>query len=859
MSRKTKHLFNQFRPNNYNLSLNINKESLTFTGKVAITGQKVGRPAFRINLHQRDLKITNAKLTKQEKNTNLDIPVSRIYCHKSYDELRIHSNDSIKSGTYTIEIEFSGTISEHMLGIYPSYFTDDDKEQTIIATQFESHYAREVFPCIDEPIAKATFNLTLTTAKGDVVLSNTPIKNQTTDNDQITTTFETTPKMSTYLLAFVTGAMHFVEGKTKSGVSVKSWSAISRPKEHLQYSVDEAVRILDFFADYFGVDYPLAKCDQVALPDFDAGAMENWGLITYREVALLSDPNNPSVSSEQYISLVIAHELSHQWFGNLVTMKWWDDLWLNESFASLMEHIALEAIHPDWHQWENYTATDVLTTTSRDIFLDIQPVGVKVTDPELIDTLFDPGIVYAKGGRLLKMLREYIGEDSFKLGLKNYFKDYAYSNTTRDDLWNSMAKASGKNISALMTPWIEKPGMPVVNVTQTGKQLTINQERFLLDGIDEESTWPIPYLADQPLTNDILTKQKAGNTLLNNQPVILNRFGSGHFFTHYLDEDHRNYLAMQISKRTIPAETRINLLNDSYMLARGGQSSLIDSLNLIKDCSSEDRDDVWTLICRIVASANQLTEGNEQTDANIKNFKTKLASNWYKKLGWEDNPNDDPNAKQLRHTAISMMISGEDNIAVKQAIEIYNQSKDILDINAEMRASILSAVVRHNNSKKDIDDLIKLYPDVSSDLQMDITAGLASTKDADLANKILSQALGENGFVRSQDILRWLGIFLQNRYIRLTAWDFIIKNWPWLEETILKSKSYDYLPTITARFMYSKEWEEKYHQLFEPKLTDKTLEKNIKIGFADISARIQWRERDEQRIINFFKDYSRSL
>ncbi len=858
MSKKTKHLYSQFQPTNYQLNLAIDKEALSFKGKVIITGQKVGRPAQRISLHQRDLKITSAKLIKQEKSANLDIPVTRTYNHKSYDELRIHTKDPIKTGTYTIEVEFSGTITEHMLGIYPSYFTDDEKKQTIITTQFESHYAREVFPCIDEPSAKATFNLTLTTAKGDIVLSNTPIKNQTSDKNQVTTTFETTPKMSTYLLAFVTGSMHFVESKTKTGIAVRSWSATSRPKEQLQYSVNEAVKILDFFTDYFGVNYPLEKCDQVALPDFDAGAMENWGLVTYREVALLSDPDNPSVSSEQYISLVIAHELSHQWFGNLVTMKWWDDLWLNESFASLMEHIALEAIHPEWHQWENYTATDVLTTTSRDIFLDIQPVGVKVTDPELIDTLFDPGIVYAKGGRLLKMLREYIGEEAFRIGLKNYFKEFAYSNTTREDLWNSMSKASGKDVSALMTPWIEKPGMPVISVNQTGKQLSICQQRFLLDGIDKESIWPIPYLADQPLTNDTLMKRKAGNTLSSNLPVILNRFGSGHYLTHYLDENHRSYLATQIAKRTIPAETRINLLNDSYMLARGGQSSLEDSLDLIKECSREDRDDVWALICRIVAAANQLSEGDEQTDTNIKNFKIKLASNWYKLLGWQESPSDDSNTKQLRHTALSLMISGEDKSAIKQAIEIYNQSKNISDINAEMRASILSAVIRHNNSKNDVDCLIKLYPDVSSDLQMDITSGLASTKDANLASEILNSALGEEGFVRSQDILRWLGVFLQNRFIRLTTWEFISKNWTWLEETFLKSKSYDYLPTVTSRFINNKEWEVKYHKLFEPKLADKTLEKNIKIGFADISARIQWRERDEQKIINFFKSQSKN-
>lgn len=854
MSKKTKHLFNQFKPNNYNLSLNIDKAKLTFSGKVIINGQKKGRPSKRISLHQRDLKIISAKIIKYEKSVEQTIKVAKIYCHKSYDELRVHTDQLINAGKYTIEIEFKGIITAHMLGMYPSYFTHNNIKETIIATQFESHYAREVFPCIDEPIAKATFNLTLTTLSKDIVLANTPILNQTSSNGLTTTTFETTPKMSTYLLAFVTGPLHCVETKTKSGTVVRSWSAISRSKSELQYSVKEAVKILDFFTNYFGVDYPLDKCDQVALPDFDAGAMENWGLITYREVALLNDPTNPSVSSQQYISLVIAHELSHQWFGNLVTMKWWDDLWLNESFASLMEHLALDAIYPKWKQWEAYVATDVLATTSRDIFQDIQPVGVKVTDPELIDTLFDPGIVYAKGGRLLKMLHDYIGDKTFREGLKNYFKIHAYGNTSRDDLWKEMTKASGKDISALMTPWIEKPGIPVVSIFQDKKQLKLTQRRFLLDGKDENSIWSIPLLANHPLSNDLLTKHRAGNSTSSNDPIILNANGSGHFITHYLDLNHKKYLSNQIAKRKIPAETRINILNDSYMLARGGQSSLINSLKLISECSAEDRDFVWTLICRIITSARHLTEGCDLTDDAIKTFKIKLASYWYNQLGWDDKITDEPNTKQLRHTAIALMISGEAPDAVNHAIKIFTDIKDINDINAEMRASILGAVIRHGDSNKQIDDLIKLYPNASSDLQIDIISGLASTKDPDSALKILHLAVGNNGFVRPQDILRSLSMFLNNQYIRATTWDFILSSWTWLEEALGKSKSYDYLPKICANVVNSQDWETKYHQLFEPKLSDKTLERNIKVGFADISARLAWRQRDEVKIKDFFKN-----
>ena len=257
MSKKLRHLYEQFQPNNYQLTLDIDKTNLKFKGVVVVTGKKVGRPSQRITLHQRDLRITSAKVIKHNKNDDQEIELSRILCHKSYDEVRLHSKDQLYAGNYTLELEFEGQITDSMLGIYPSKFEYEGKARTIIATQFESHYAREAFPCIDEPIAKATFDLTLTTDSKDVVLSNTPVSKQKTIANRTTTIFETTPKMSTYLLAFVTGPMHSVESKTKDGVIVRTWSSLARPKKELRYSVDEAVRVLEFFTEYFGVKYPL--------------------------------------------------------------------------------------------------------------------------------------------------------------------------------------------------------------------------------------------------------------------------------------------------------------------------------------------------------------------------------------------------------------------------------------------------------------------------------------------------------------------------------------------------------------------------------------------------------------------------
>lgn len=856
MSKKATRLFESFQPETYDLNLALNKKELTFKGTVIIKGKKVGRPSKRITLHQKNLQITSARMSHHTKDGVKEVPVSRILSHKAYHEVRLHSDELLRAGMYTLELEFSGVISDSMLGIYPSRYMHEGKEEIIIATQFESHYAREAFPCIDEPEAKAVFNVTLQTHKGDVVLSNTPIKSQSHHKDVTTTVFEPSPRMSTYLLAFVTGPLHSVEKKTKDGTVVSTWSSLARSKRELEYATNEAVAFLEFFTDYFKTPYPLAKCDQVALPDFDAGAMENWGLITYREIALLTDPDNRSISNEQYVSLVIAHELSHQWFGNLVTMKWWDDLWLNESFASIMEYIALDAVHPDWKVWESYTSLDVVSTTSRDTYKDIQPVGVKVDDPDLLSTLFDPGIVYTKGGRLLKMVREYIGDNAFRDGLADYFKQHAYSNTTRDDLWNALSKSAKRDLASLMLPWIEQPGMPMVSVQQENKKLLLRQKRFMFDSQDDTQLWPIPLLASQQLSMDVLSKRHQTILSETNDPVLLNTHASGHYVTQYQLDSQNAFIAQKLKNQEITTEGRINILNDSLLLARHGSQSIITPLNLVKELSSEDRDSVWALMSRIIATASQLSEGNEVVEESIKLFRAMLAREWYNKLGWDDKNGDNANTKQLRHTVLAFMLAAEDASTIKEGLGRYESVKKIEDLPAEIRASILSTAVRHGKADV-IDQLMRAYPNAPADIQLDIVNGLSAVKECKKAESILQSALGPEGFVRPQDIVRWIILFIRSKYTRQIAWDWLVNNWSWIEETLGESKSYDYVPTYVASAMNSKQWKKNYHTFFEPLRENKILKHNISIGYADVASRVAWRERDEANIQAFFKNLSK--
>lgn len=854
MSKTAKRLYSEFQPKHYQLHIHPDRDSMTFTGTVVISGQKVYRPNQRLTFHQKDLKITKASIIRHDKKGDQSIEVARINHHAKYYEVRLHTDQILYPGQYTVQMEFEGKITPQMTGIYPCLFDHDGQKKSLIATQFESHHAREAFPCIDEPEAKAIFDLSLTAPKGEVVLGNTPVASEKTDGDLTVTTFEPTPRMSTYLLAFVIGEMHSVERATKDGIVVRSWSTVAQPKSHLNFSVDEAVAILEFFTDYFGVPYPLAKCDQVALPDFDSGAMENWGLITYREVALLADDQNRSVSNEQYVSMVVAHELSHQWFGNLVTMKWWDDLWLNESFASLMEHLALDAIHPEWKQWEAYASYDILSTSSRDVFSDIQPVQVEVTDPDLLHTLFDPGIVYAKGGRLLKMLREHIGDDKFAQALKAYFTDHAYGNATRDDLWAAMSKASGQDIAKLMNPWLTQSGMPVVHVTQKGQQIQVAQERFLLDGPSDEQIWPVPLLADKALSPNIFEDQSAEVTAPNDDFVIINQSGSGHYFTHYTETEHLSHVTQALTSGKLPAEARINTLNDLYMLSRHGDAPLVDGLDLVISASQEPRDNVWSPMLRIVGAAAQLTEGDKTAEDRLKQLRFELAKYWHDQLGWEDAETDDFNTKQLRHTMASLMIGGENKGAIETALQKYKAAKDLQSIHAELRNTILTAAVRFGDQTKVIDKLLADYPAAPPDVQSDITSALANNRDPKLAQMIIDKGLGEGGFVRPQDIMRWIASFMRNPYVRSEMWDFVTSNWQRIEEILGASKSYDFLPVYCAGVISTEEWAAKYHDFFEPLKENKSLRRNILVGTADIKARIAWRQRDEAKIAAWLQE-----
>ena len=488
------HLIEKFVPENYNIFLDINRQEKFFSGNVAINGEALDNV---ISFHQKDLMIHSVLLDNNELTYHID---------NENEAVRIELPET---GSMTLVLEFSGKITDNMTGIYPSYYTVENVKKEIISTQFESHFAREVFPSIDEPEAKATFDLALKfdQEEGDIALSNMPEINANRRQETGVWTFETTPRMSSYLLAFALGNLHGKTAYTKGGTEVGVFATCAHNIDSVDFALDIAVRVIDFYEDYYGIKYPIAQAYHVALPDFSAGAMENWGLITYREVYLLVDENS-TVSSRQQVALVVAHELAHQWFGNLVTMKWWDDLWLNESFANMMEYVAIDAIEPNWHIFEDFQTSGVPHALKRDATDGVQSVHVAVNHPDEINTLFDAAIVYAKGSRLMHMLRRWLGDKVFAAGLKLYFEKHQYNNTVGRDLWNALSTASGKDVASFMDAWLEQPGYPLVTLKLEGDSLQLSQKQFFIGEYeDQDRLWPIPLNSNWSGLPEILSEK----------------------------------------------------------------------------------------------------------------------------------------------------------------------------------------------------------------------------------------------------------------------------------------------------------------------------------------------------------------
>ena len=837
-------LVEKFKPEHYELKLDLTQvKNREFNGIVDIFGEINNEK--EITFHSKDLEIKNIISSN-------DIKLNFSKAENDEILVNIEKLNFKKGDKIQLKIEFSGKITDAMHGLYPCYYKENGEKKELFATQFESHHAREVFPCIDEPEAKVTFSLEIRALSDLEVLSNTEIieKNENGNIQQVR--FAKTPKMSTYLLAFVLGDFKRVSKKTKSGVEVSVLATKAQKSELMEFPLSFAVRVLEFYEDFFGQKFPLSKCDHIALPDFSSGAMENWGLITYRETALLAGKNS-SISSKKYVALVIAHETSHQWFGNLVTMKWWDELWLNESFATMMEYLATDALEPKWKIWEEFAVNEAVLSLRRDAIDGVQAVHVPVHHPDEISTIFDGAIVYAKGARLMNMLRKYVGNDAFQKGLQRYFDKFKYQNTIGDNLWDCLSEASGKNVADFMNPWLLKSGYPSVLAKKDGEELKLSQNQFFIgEGKDSGRIWPILLGSNQNNLPEImdskdLTCKKSSDF------VQLNQGNVAHFITNYSQNLFENLLE-KVRNGNLDTISRLQILQERSLLSRGGEIPSVELLRTLESYDKETSLTVWDMISLLIGELKIFIDEDSESSKKMKKFVGNLAQNEFEKLGFIKKTGEDEEDTQKRSSILAHMIYAENKKAISGALDIFKNSQNMEDIDSEIRSLILTAKIRFEEYPELVQKMLESYKNTSNvDYRDDIMVALTSTKNIQTGKMLLAKML-ENDIIRTQDILSWYVHLLRNLKTRELAWKWLRENWKLIEEKFDGDKSYNDFPRYSGAILRTEKQLQEFKEFFEPLKNDPSLTRAIEMGEREIAGRIALIKRDKTAIDKFLQN-----
>ncbi|HVX23817.1 MAG TPA: M1 family metallopeptidase [Candidatus Saccharimonadales bacterium] len=848
MSKNVTRLYAQFQPEHYNLELNLDREALRFTGTVTIRGKKVGRPSQRLTFHQKDLTITNVEVVKHDKQGDQTVEIRRINTQKSFDEVRLHAANMIYPGNYTVTLVFEGEITRPMNGIYPCFFKQDGIEKKLIATQFESHHAREAFPCIDEPEAKATFDLTLITPAGETVIANTPVKAESTEGNQAHTTFETTPKMSTYLLAFVLGELKSLEATTKDGTLVRTF-ATPEQVAHTQFALDCAIKTLEFYNEYFDTPYPLPKCDFIALPDFASGAMENWGCITFREQALLVDEANTSLSLKQYIANVIAHELTHQWFGNLVTMRWWTDLWLNESFASWMSYLAVDHLFPEWQVWTQFIVDEQGLALRQDALEHTHPIEVTVHHPDEIRTIFDV-ISYEKGASVLLMLHTYLGADAFRDGLRIYLKRHAYSNTDTIDLWTALEEGSKRPVREFMSIWTSQAGYPIVHAT-VGNQLSLRQERFYLNPTarKQDASWPIPLLPTTSLSQATLETAEATLSLSAPDPtLLLNHDRTGFYLTVY-DTEHLKRLGQAVQNGQLDDVDRLGLLSDAFEAAKAGYAPTVNALSLLEHYRAEASAVVWDVIAMNLGGI-RLAMDDEELRMAMRPFTRQLATQQLERLGWDEQESDSHFDRLLRPVILGLASFGEEPSVVEEAKKRFAAANSSEDIHPDLRGVVYGTVSRLGGVTE-FDKLLAFHnASQNSEERVTLTTALTNFEQPELIERALLLITSED--VRLQDVPYWIAYSFLNRHARRATWTWLTEHWEWLSKNLGHDLSFFRLPMYAGRVFSDTSFLPEFTAFFEARLTP-AFDRPFQQAIETIQWQAAWKERDLAALKHYFE------
>ncbi|AGO09863.1 AaceriAAL127Wp [[Ashbya] aceris (nom. inval.)] len=840
------------KPVHYHLQMEPDFTEFTFQGQVNIELEVKDPSVHSLELNTCDLEIQDSHIGGTAATFveyNEDLQRTRF----TFPEEVFQNAERV-----TLSLKFTGILNDNMAGFYRAKYEDKLTGETkyMATTQMEPTDARRAFPCFDEPNLKAAFDITLVSEPNYTHLSNMDVKKEEVRDGKKYTEFNTTPPMSTYLVAFIISELRYVENKDFR-IPIRVYATPGN--EHLgQFAADLTAKTLAFFENAFGIKYPLPKMDNVAVHEFSAGAMENWGLVTYRVVDLLIDRENTTLSCLQRVAEVVQHELAHQWFGNLVTMDWWEGLWLNEGFATWMSWYSCNEFEPEWKVWEQYVPDNLQSALSLDSLRSSHPIEVPVKRADEINQIFD-AISYSKGSSLLRMISKWLGEDVFVKGVSNYLNKFKYGNAKTSDLWDALSEASGKDVRSVMDIWTKKVGYPVVTVEEKDGKLTFTQHRYLSTGDvkpeEDETIYPV-FLS-------LRTKKGVDNTLVLDKRTMtvdlediefykVNADQAGIYITSYPDERWDKF-ASQASLLSV--EDRTGLVGDVRSLASSGYTSTTNLLKLVSKWSNEDSFVVWDQIagCLFSLRSNWMFEPEEVTEAVDLYLKELFAPKAHA-LGWTFSDEDTFASQRLKIRLFSAACSVGDEKATNAALEMFDKyiAGDKKAIHPLIKPSVFIAVA-NKGTEFYYEKMLDLYKNASSnDEKLAALRTLGKFNDPKLIQRTLGFLF--DGTVLTQDIYIPMQGLRTHKEGIVALWAWFQENWDEVSKRLPPGLSMLGSVVILATSAFSThKMADEVRAFFASKST-KGFDQSLAQSLDSITAKAQWLDRDRQLVLEYLKE-----
>ncbi|CAH0554039.1 unnamed protein product [Brassicogethes aeneus] len=895
---------NNVIPENYNLEILCHlgeKDNFGFDGHVKIQTHCV-KPTDNITLHTKNLTIheNNVSVRDVSSNDHKQIKIKKVDFDVDNDFIVINlSQPLVEDHSYLVEIKFNGTLNDELAGFYRSSYVDQKTKEKkwVGVTQFEATSARMAFPCFDEPEMKATFDISIGRKDGLSAISNMPLRETVPVKEKegwFWDRFDTSVPMSTYLVAFLVSDFAYKTGEPIQGsnVTFKIW-ARKDAIDQVEFSKETGPKALEYYEKFFNIKYPLPKQDMVAISDFSAGAMENWGLITYREALLLYDPKVTSKSSQHRIASVIAHELAHQWFGNLVTMRWWTDLWLNEGFATYMAAVCVDHLYPQWNSLEEESASNMLSVFSLDSLRSSHPVSVPIENPKEIDEIFDT-ISYKKGSSLIRMMMMFLGDEVLRVGVSNYLKKHEYGNAQQDDLWQSLtdeahkqgALAKNLTVKEIMDTWTLQTGYPVINVARDypTKSARITQKRFLRDvespAEKTKPCWWVPLTyssASVPHFNESVPKHwlscpleeaNLKNLAGEDEWVIFNNRLGGIYRTNY-DEKNWNLLVKELqtnSETKIPIANKVQLLSDAGDLAYIGDLKYNIFFDLVKYLHKEQDYLPWKTALGKIGKIDSFLE-KKPIYGEFKEYMKQLLQPMYSKMGGfkvAKAKSDLLQQIKLQTLITSRSCRFEVDDCVKEAKEQFENWMKVADkenpIDPDLRGVVYCTTLKHSG-EKEWDFLWKQYTisNVATE-KNSILSALGCIKDPKILQRYLDWTLDKKSGIRVQDIPLVFGAVARNEVGFKLAKEFFYKSIATLQKILQPNRKIGrYLSSLANQIDNEGEFEEfmKFVEKHEKELSE--IKKTVQQSLETIRINIQWQRKHADEIKDILPKYYRKL